>query len=572
MQNITYSTASGTSATGTLTSNDITAAITVSNSQNFQTSALGPDVLAVDESNDSAIHNITLSSDTPLMNVEIWLESILHKNNEESNYFGNFTFTLNDGTIITNSEFTIETPPAASGWSMTGYELATNSTDAGGINYAGDPRTNGSDAPQGAGYLTFPNIPLSVIQDGGGITDINFDFSVNSKAGRGDDKTAYFGVRASLNVPCNEDIDGDGIVNSQDLDSDGDGCYDVIESGGTDANNDGKLDGTDHDIRGLVTGGTDGYDGANGSETVAVGNIIITTVPDDLTVVEGSSATFSVVATADEATSYAGGSPVYGTPDNANAGLTYQWYLGAATPGNELSNNAIYSGVTTNTLNISNVTGLLNEEYFVVVSHTNNPCINLVESATLTVDSICNATNGGTDTDGDGVADICDLDDDNDGITDIEEGICTPITTSPQSTVTLSNSTTLGTATFALPNTPTTGFHQTVTINSGVDYLGFTTTSPGETSIQETTSPLIGTLAEMTVIVNEVGTEILGSSSFSLSTTSFDDGLYLEVNDVAVVSFDQSNWDNTIPGVISDVNTLFGNSTNGSGNTSYTCP
>ena len=29
----------------------------------------------------------------------------------------------------------------------------------------------------------------------------------------------------------NNDIDGDGIVNSKDLDSDGDGCFDVTEAG-----------------------------------------------------------------------------------------------------------------------------------------------------------------------------------------------------------------------------------------------------------------------------------------------------------------------------------------------------
>jgi uncharacterized repeat protein (TIGR01451 family) len=41
---------------------------------------------------------------------------------------------------------------------------------------------------------------------------------------------------------CDSDLDG--ILNFQDLDSDNDGIYDVIEAGGTDANNDGIADGT----------------------------------------------------------------------------------------------------------------------------------------------------------------------------------------------------------------------------------------------------------------------------------------------------------------------------------------
>ena len=40
------------------------------------------------------------------------------------------------------------------------------------------------------------------------------------------------------------DTDGDGIPDAQDLDSDNDGINDVVEAGGTDANNDGQADGT----------------------------------------------------------------------------------------------------------------------------------------------------------------------------------------------------------------------------------------------------------------------------------------------------------------------------------------
>jgi hypothetical protein len=48
------------------------------------------------------------------------------------------------------------------------------------------------------------------------------------------------------------DADGDGIDNHRDLDSDGDGISDVIESGGLDASNDGRQDGVDSNHNGLA--------------------------------------------------------------------------------------------------------------------------------------------------------------------------------------------------------------------------------------------------------------------------------------------------------------------------------
>ena len=61
-----------------------------------------------------------------------------------------------------------------------------------------------------------------------------------------------------VSTGCASDVDGDGIPNSLDTDSDGDDCYDANEAGFTDANEDGMVDGTGIDADGLVTGG-DGY-------------------------------------------------------------------------------------------------------------------------------------------------------------------------------------------------------------------------------------------------------------------------------------------------------------------------
>ena len=54
------------------------------------------------------------------------------------------------------------------------------------------------------------------------------------------------------------DTDNDGIPDHLDTDADGDGCFDALEAGFTDADNDGQVDGTGYDTNGLVTGG-DGY-------------------------------------------------------------------------------------------------------------------------------------------------------------------------------------------------------------------------------------------------------------------------------------------------------------------------
>ena len=54
------------------------------------------------------------------------------------------------------------------------------------------------------------------------------------------------------------DTDGDGTPNHLDTDSDGDGCFDAVEAGYTDANNDGEVDGSGYETNGTVSG-SDGY-------------------------------------------------------------------------------------------------------------------------------------------------------------------------------------------------------------------------------------------------------------------------------------------------------------------------
>ena len=55
-----------------------------------------------------------------------------------------------------------------------------------------------------------------------------------------------------------QDTENDGTPDHLDTDADGDGRFDALEAGFTDANEDGQVDGTGYDTDGKVTGG-DGY-------------------------------------------------------------------------------------------------------------------------------------------------------------------------------------------------------------------------------------------------------------------------------------------------------------------------
>ena len=142
------------------------------------------------------------------------------------------------------------------------------------------------------------------------------------------------------------DMDNDGLINSIDLDSDGDACFDTQEAGFTDGNNDGIL-GTitpeTVDGDGYVTSGVDGYttpadlDGNSTLDYLEVGAApTISFQPVDVVESAGGTLTFSV------------------TTSGAD---TYQWEVSTDGGGTftDVPDNAIYDNVTTNTLTINNV-------------------------------------------------------------------------------------------------------------------------------------------------------------------------------------------------------------------------
>lgn len=151
------------------------------------------------------------------------------------------------------------------------------------------------------------------------------------------------------------DTDSDGIKNYRDLDSDNDLCNDVNEAGFSDPNNDGYLGNNplSVDAKGKVTSST-AYTAPNSIYLIAA-PIIITQQPTAPATCEFQDATISFVD---------------------NGGSTYQWQVSTnGTLWNDLSNNATYSGVTTNSLLIAATTKVMNGyKYRVKLSKTGNYC------------------------------------------------------------------------------------------------------------------------------------------------------------------------------------------------------
>jgi len=166
----------------------------------------------------------------------------------------------------------------------------------------------------------------------------------------------------------NTDTDGDGIKNYRELDSDNDSCYDAFEAGFSDSNNDGILGSLyppTVDKNGVVTSKTDGYTLPNPNYITAA-PIIITTQPNVSPTCELQKATILI---------------------SDNGGSTYQWQVSNdGINWNNISDNSIYSGATTNTLSISSVSKIMDGyKYRVQLNKDGNSCGLLSNVTTLTV-------------------------------------------------------------------------------------------------------------------------------------------------------------------------------------------
>lgn len=188
------------------------------------------------------------------------------------------------------------------------------------------------------------------------------------------------------------DSDNDGIWNFIELDSDDDGCFDTIEAGFEDNNNDGIL-GSDvptNIVDGLVISAS-GYGIPSQNYTIGA-PISITTHPANVTVCELQTAIFTVDSPAVD---------------------SYQWQLSTdnETTWSNLTNNTNYSGVTTASLTVSNVSPtMVGYKYRVFLNRIGNSCGLYSNAATLTTYALPVVTTPITlkqcDSDSDGISDF----------------------------------------------------------------------------------------------------------------------------------------------------------------------
>lgn len=162
------------------------------------------------------------------------------------------------------------------------------------------------------------------------------------------------------------DTDGDGIKNFRDLDSDGDECNDVKEAGFIDGNNDGILGNATPVVnaKGVVTNASSGYTTPNPNYILAEP---ITPIGAILPVIDAicdlQTTTAKVLTNAD----------------------TFQWQVQLSGIWTTITNNATYSGSTTNSLQIQATYAMNNLEYRVILGKNNNICGKTSSSAVLTV-------------------------------------------------------------------------------------------------------------------------------------------------------------------------------------------
>jgi hypothetical protein len=185
-----------------------------------------------------------------------------------------FEFTVNGSFINANNQLQLQANDLQAGQVFLEF---TDGADMGTpwvANFNGLPRVRFFIDPNGQvsiiGTRTTGSTVLEAMQtrDGSGFNDVTFNAGSNTFIIENLDGAGADGYAGSAYLISSCDTDGDGIDDFLDLDSDNDGIPDVVEAGGTDANNDGLVDGftdTDGDgwadILNPVRGGTPLVDG-----------------------------------------------------------------------------------------------------------------------------------------------------------------------------------------------------------------------------------------------------------------------------------------------------------------------
>ncbi len=212
------------------------------------------------------------------------------------NRYGNFRLTLADGSVIDNPLGT--TSGTLSGFPDLEGDLA--STTINGDWFYGDVDQNSN---QGDGYVIFSTAVQDQITAGGGIVRIQFEQITTNNSNH--PVTAGLSFAGSFLLA--PDSDGDGIPNHLDLDADNDGCFDVVEAGHTDPDNDGVLGSAPItvDSDGLVISGTDGYTTPVDADANATYDFLqagsapsITTQPSNIRTFVNTNASITLIDTA----------------------------------------------------------------------------------------------------------------------------------------------------------------------------------------------------------------------------------------------------------------------------------
>ncbi len=172
------------------------------------------------------------------------------------------------------------------------------------------------------------------------------------------------------------DSDTDGIRNASEIDSDNDGCNDVLEAGFTDNNADGILGPIPVivDPDGVVTSGIDGYTTPNDNNTNSILDYTeVGPIPNITTQPPTSPSTFTKATIS-----------ITVAATNTD---TFQWQLFNGTIWVDLTDTVLYTGTTTNTLQINNATlSENNTQYRVIISNSTFVCGTETSSTTtLTV-------------------------------------------------------------------------------------------------------------------------------------------------------------------------------------------
>ncbi len=188
------------------------------------------------------------------------------------------------------------------------------------------------------------------------------------------------------------DLDTDNIFNNIDLDSDADQCFDVIEAGFTDPDNDGRLGTSPITVNNLgVVQNSGGYQIPQPNYAISA-PIVVNQQPNNASVCFNASTSFAIIA--------------------GNI-TTFQWQVStdAGATWNNITNNTNYSGATTATLTINNTPQTFdNNLYRVILNRTGNSCEVTSNTASLTVYALPQLNNNVSlvqcDNDGDGISRI----------------------------------------------------------------------------------------------------------------------------------------------------------------------